>query len=260
MRGWGTAQYMDRTTKAIEELLKTVRTLRSPGGCNWDRAQTLKTLRPYMLEEAYEVADAVDNNDMDELKKELGDLLLHIIMSADICSEENIFDLADVADQITEKLKRRHPHVFDKTSELTPEEVEKQWEAIKAVEKKQQKKKFFDSIPKAMPALQKSWRIQQRASEVGFPTQTPDESKKEINQLLNKDGLSETDTGRILFLLADIARQNSIEPEKALRDKNSDFINRFNHLEELLEALGCSLNDSCTGQMKECVAIAFNRK
>ncbi|MCK5035280.1 MAG: MazG family protein, partial [Candidatus Sabulitectum sp.] len=227
---------------------------------NWDRAQTLKTLRPYMLEEAYEVADAVDQGDMDELKKELGDLLLHIIMSADICSEENIFNLADVADQITEKLKRRHPHVFDATSELTPEEVEKQWEAIKAVEKKQQKKKFFDSIPKAMPALQKSWRIQQRASEVGFPTQTPGESKKEIEQLISKKSLSETDTGRILFLLADIARQNSIEPEKALRDKNSDFISRFNHLEELLEALGCSLNDSCAGQMKECVAIAFNRK
>lgn len=260
MRGWGTAQYMDRTTRAIEELLKTVRTLRSPGGCNWDRAQTLKTLRPYMLEEAYEVADAVDEGDMDELKKELGDLLLHIIMSADICSEENIFDLADVADQITEKLKRRHPHVFDATSELTPEEVEKQWEAIKAVEKKQQQQKFFDSIPKAMPALQKSWRIQQRAFEVGFPTQTPDESKKEIEQLISKEGLSETDTGRILFLLADIARQSSIEPEKALRDKNSDFISRFNHLEELLEARGCSLNDPCAEQMKECVAIAFNQK
>ncbi|MEA3265877.1 MAG: nucleoside triphosphate pyrophosphohydrolase [Candidatus Fermentibacteria bacterium] len=254
------AQYMDRATNAMEELLKTVRTLRSPGGCNWDRAQTLKTLRPYMLEEAYEVADAVDEGDMDELKKELGDLLLHIIMSADICSEENIFDLADVAYQITEKLKRRHPHVFDKTSELTPDEVEKQWEAIKAVEKKQQKKKFFDSIPKAMPALQKSWRIQQRASEVGFPTQTPDESKKEIEQLIGKEGLSETDTGRILFLLADIARQTSIEPEKALRDKNSDFISRFNHLEELLEARGCSLNDSCADQMEECVALAFNRK
>lgn len=251
---------MDRTTRAIEELLKTVRTLRSPGGCNWDRAQTLQTLRPYMLEEAYEVADAVDNNDMDELKKELGDLLLHIIMSADICSEENIFDFADVADQITEKLKRRHPHVFDKTSELTPEEVEKQWESIKSVEKKKEKKKFFDSIPQAMPALQKAWRIQQRASEVGFPTQTSDESKYEIEQLISKVDLSETDTGRILFLLADIARQNSIEPEKALRDKNSDFISRFNHLEELLEARGCSLNDSCADQMEACVAIAFNRK
>ncbi|MCP4647536.1 MAG: MazG family protein, partial [bacterium] len=150
---------MDKATKALEELIDTVRILRSPGGCNWDRSQTLKTLRPYMLEEAYEVADAVDKNDMRELKKELGDLLLHIIMSADICSEENIFTLAEVAEQITEKLKRRHPHVFDETSSLTPEEVEKQWEAIKATEKKKEKKRFFDSIPAAMPALQKAWRI-----------------------------------------------------------------------------------------------------
>ncbi len=249
---------MDKITKAIEELLKTVKTLRSPGGCNWDRSQTLQSLRPYMLEEAYEVADAVDQGDMDELKKELGDLLLHIIMSADICSEENIFDLADVADQITEKLKRRHPHVFDKTSELTPEEVEKQWEAIKSEEKKQQRKRFFDSIPKAMPALQKAWRIQQRASEVGFPAQTPDESKNEIKHLLNKEGLSGKDTGRILFLLADIARQSRIEPEKALRDTNSDFINRFNHLEELLEERGCSLNDSTREELLKNVAIAFS--
>lgn len=251
---------MDRTTKAIEELLNTVKTLRSPGGCNWDRSQTLQTLRPYMLEEAYEVADAVDSNNMEELKKELGDLLLHIIMSADICGEQEIFDLADVAEQITEKLKRRHPHVFDKTSELTPEEVEKQWEAIKAVEKRKQKKKFFDSIPAAMPALQKAWRIQQRASEVGFSDQTAEESRKEMALILSKKDLSETDTGRILFLLADVARQSSIEPEKALRDKNSDFITRFNHLEELLAARGCSLDDSDAEQMEECVAIAFNQK
>lgn len=249
---------MDRTTEALEELLITVRTLRSPGGCSWDQSQTLKTLRPYMLEEAYEVADAVDNDDMEELKKELGDLLLHIIMSADICREEKIFDLADVAEQVTQKLKRRHPHVFDITTSLTPEEVEKQWEAIKAVEKKQQKKNFFDSIPAAMPALQKAWRIQQRASEVGYIGKTPEESKKEISLLLEKTETTEKDMGRILFLLADIARLSKMEPEKALRERNSDFINRFNHIEELLASRGCSLNDSSAEQMKECIAIAFD--
>ncbi|MCD4707014.1 MAG: nucleoside triphosphate pyrophosphohydrolase [Candidatus Sabulitectum sp.] len=251
---------MDRTTKAIEELLNTVKTLRSPGGCNWDRSQTLKTLRPYMLEEAYEVADAVDNDDMDELKKELGDLLLHIFMSADICREQKIFDLADVAEQITQKLKRRHPHVFDKTSELTPEEVEKQWEAIKAAEKKKQKKKFFDSVPAAMPALQKAWRIQQRASEVGYTGKTRIENTEEISQILKKAEITERDIGRILFSTANIARLNKIEPEKALRERNSDFISRFNHLEELLAERGCSLDNSDTQQMKECIAIAFSEE
>ncbi|MCD6586996.1 MAG: nucleoside triphosphate pyrophosphohydrolase, partial [Candidatus Fermentibacteraceae bacterium] len=219
---------MDRTTEAINELLKTVRTLRSPGGCNWDISQTLKTLRPYMLEEAYEVADAVDKDDMDDLKKELGDLLLHIVMAADICSEQNIFNMADVAEQITQKLIRRHPHVFDETSDLTPEQVEKQWEAIKAQEKKSQKKKFFDSIPAAMPALQKAWRIQQRASDVGFPFKTREQNTEEIVDLLNEKDLTEETVGSILQLVSDTARQSGIEPEKALRDRNRDFIQRFN--------------------------------
>ena len=248
---------MDRTTKAIKELLATVRTLRSPGGCNWDREQTLQSLRPYMLEEAYEVADSVDNNDMDELKKELGDLLLHIVMAADICNDDGIFDLADVAGQITEKLRRRHPHVFNKISDLTPEEVEKQWESIKSAEKKKEKKRFFDSIPKAMPSLQKAWRIQQRASDVGFPGKTQEENTKEIIQLLSKGELTEESTGKILFALADIARLNRIEPEKALRDKNKDFIDRFNHLEELLASKGVSLDSTDRRVLLDAFAIAF---
>ena len=249
---------MDRTTEAINELLKTVRTLRSPGGCNWDISQTLKTLRPYMLEEAYEVADAVDKDDMDDLKKELGDLLLHIVMAADICSEQNIFNMADVAEQITQKLIRRHPHVFDETSDLTPEQVEKQWEAIKAQEKKSQKKKFFDSIPAAMPALQKAWRIQQRASDVGFPFRTREQNTEEIFDLLKKEDLTEETVGSILQLVSDTARQSGIEPEKALRDRNRDFIQRFNHLEELLELKGYSLGNAEDEVLQQIIGIAFS--
>ena len=248
---------MDRTTKAIEELLSTVRILRSPGGCNWDREQTLQSLRPYMLEEAYEVADSVDNNDMDELKKELGDLLLHIVMAADICNDDGFFDLADVAGQITEKLRRRHPHVFNKGSDLTPEEVEKQWESIKSAEKTKEKKKFFDSLPKAMPSLQKAWRIQQRASDVGFPGKTQEENAQEVIRLLNTCELTEEAIGIILFALADIARQNRVEPEKALRDKNRDFVDRFNHLEELLASKGCSLDSKDNEVLLDVFAIAF---
>lgn len=248
---------MDRVTEAFQELIQAVRKLRGPGGCSWDRSQTLKSLRPFMLEEAYEVADAVDSEDMEELKKELGDLLLHIIMSSEICREEGSFDLADVAGRITEKLKRRHPHVFGEKSHLSPEEVEKQWEAIKSEEKKEQKKMFFDSIPGSMPALQKAWRIQQRAWEVGFPWPGPEETAETAMSILAAENLNEENSGKLLFLLVSLMRQNGTEPEKALRSTGADFINRFNRLEELLHARGCSLHEADESKLCECIGIAF---
>ena len=249
---------MDKTSSAIIQLLKTVRTLRSPGGCNWDREQTLQSLRPYMLEEAYEVADAVDKNDMEDLKKELGDLLLHIIMASDIAEDSNDFSLKEVVELIDEKLKRRHPHVFDSTSDLTPKEVEKQWETIKAEEKKKDKKKFFDSIPNAMPELQKAWRIQQRAEEVGVKQSTAEASRDEIITTLKKNNLTEENLGIILFQLINVSREAGLEPEKALRIKNTDFMKRFNYLEELLSEAGCSLHEVDEKKMQEFVAIAFD--
>jgi tetrapyrrole methylase family protein/MazG family protein len=247
---------MDRTTDSLKELIETVRTLRGPGGCNWDRSQTLQSLRPYMLEEAYEVADAVDRNDLNELKKELGDLLLHIIMSAEITAEGGHFDLAQVAELITGKLKSRHPHVFDEACSLTPAEVEKQWEAIKSEEKKGEKKQFFDSIPKNMPSLQKAWRIQQRASEVGFTW--PVEQK--TDQLIHIDEpITDRSAGELLFNLVNLLREKGIEPERALRIANSDFISNFNRLEELLRVRGCSLNSATETVLQECEAIAFRK-
>lgn len=247
---------MDRTTDSLKELIETVRTLRGPGGCNWDRSQTLSSLRPYMLEEAYEVADAVDRNDLPELKKELGDLLLHIIMSAEIAAEGGHFDLAQVARRITGKLKSRHPHVFQEACSLTPEEVEKQWEAIKSEEKKGEKKQFFDSIPKNMPSLQKAWRIQQRASEVGFSWP----AEQQAEQLIHTDEpITDRSAGELLFSLVNFLREKGIEPERALRMANSDFISRFNRLEELLRARGCSLNSAGKTVFDECAAIAFGK-
>ena len=210
-----------------------------------------------MLEEAYEVADAVDSGNMQELKKELGDLLLHIIMSSEICSEEGCFDLADVAGRITEKLKHRHPHVFGDKSDLSPEEVEKQWESIKAEEKKKAKKQFFDSIPGSMPALQKAWRIQQRASEVGYPWPGPEETAEAVMNILRAGNLDEESSGRLLFLLVSFMRQNGTEPERALRRACTDFIDRFNRLEELLHARGCSLHDAEGSILDDCISIAF---
>lgn len=248
---------MDRTAEAILELIEAVRRLRGPGGCSWDRSQTLESLRPYMLEEAYEVADAVDRNDLNELKKELGDLLLHIIMSSEICREAGNFDMTDVAARITEKLKRRHPHVFQERSRLSPEEVEKQWEAIKSQEKKNERKQFFDSIPGAMPALQKAWRIQQRSSEVGYPWPDEENTLSAVRNLLSGNELTMQISGEILFHLVSLMRQQGIEPERALRAANGKFIKSFNLLEELLEDQGYSLNNAESNFLKECITLAF---
>jgi len=160
------AEPQDKLFEAITDLVRIVRKLRSPSGCSWDREQTVLSLSPFMLEEAYEVADAIEKNDMKLLRTELGDLLLHVIMSADICEEQNEFSLKDVVEGISEKLIRRHPHVFKEHCGLSASDVEKQWEAIKASEKKDEG--FFSSIPSVMPALQTAWRIQQSVIPTGI--------------------------------------------------------------------------------------------
>ncbi len=252
---------MDRTASAVQELIEAVRKLRGPGGCNWDRSQTLQSLSPYMLEEAYEVAGAVESGNREELKKELGDLLLHIIMASEICGEEGDFHLADVAAGITGKLIRRHPHVFLESAQLTPEEVEKQWETIKSAEKKKSRAKFFDSIPTAMPELQKAWRIQQRASEVGFSWPSEEASREMALAILKETARFTGETaGELLFQLVNLLRRQSIEPERSLRARNRDFMDRFDRLEELLHHRGCSLNDADRDIFMECSAIVFEEE
>jgi len=172
------AEQQDGFISAIADLVGIVRKLRSPSGCSWDREQTVSSLSPYMLEEAYEVADAIAQRDMKLLQTELGDLLLHVIMSAIICEEQDEFTLKDVVNGISSKLLRRHPHVFEERTGLSAAEVEQQWESIKASEK--QDEGFFKSIPSSMPALQTAWRIQQRASEVGFDWPDANGAKEKI--------------------------------------------------------------------------------
>ncbi|MCK4672086.1 MAG: nucleoside triphosphate pyrophosphohydrolase [Candidatus Aegiribacteria sp.] len=237
---------------AIAELIDIVRMLRSPEGCNWDRKQTVESLCPYMLEEAYEVADAIEKNDMDLLRVELGDLLLHVIMSAMICEEGGKFSLEDVVKGISMKLVRRHPHVFSENKDyLSPEEVEKQWEAIKASEKKEEG--FFNSIPSGMPALQTAWRIQQRASEVGFdwPDTAGAKSKifeefKEFEAAMeNEDkGAQKKEFGDILFSIVNYCRMLGFEPEAVLRMSNTKFMKRFTKMERILAESGFSLAES----------------
>lgn len=212
--------FMGDPSASIAGLLDTVRRLRGPGGCEWDRSQTVQSLRPFLLEEAFEVADAAAGGDWDSLRQELGDLLLHIVMDALIAEEQGRFDLSGVADGIREKLVRRHPHVFGSPEGLTPGQVEKQWERIKAGEKREEG--IFASVPRSMPALQMAWRIQQRASDLGRSLPSPDESASEIIRPVDLAEVSdpkivEDRIGRILFHLVNLSRSAGCEPEAALR-------------------------------------------
>ncbi|MFO7950049.1 MAG: nucleoside triphosphate pyrophosphohydrolase [Candidatus Fermentibacteraceae bacterium] len=249
---------MDRRLEAIAELLATVRTLRSPGGCAWDRRQTISSLRPFMLEEAYEVADAISGGSMDEVRRELGDLLLHVLMMSTIAEEEGEFDLAGVAEGIRAKLVRRHPHVFDEESGLTPEEVEQQWEAIKSGEKGDEG--FFGSLPPSLPALQAAWRLQQRASEVGFDWPEPEGAREKLREELEEleEALDSGDShqqrrelGDLLFSVVNYCRLMGFEPEASLRDANAKFIRRFTRMERSLSEEGISLHQADLQTMEE---------
>ncbi len=248
---------MDRRLEALGLLLQTIRTLRSPGGCAWDRRQTIASLRPFMLEEAYEVADAISGGSMDEVRRELGDLLLHVLMMSSIAAEEGEFDLSDVADGIRGKLLRRHPHVFDEASSLTPEEVEQQWEAIKSAEKGEES--FFGSIPPSLPALQAAWRLQQRASEVGFDWPGPEGARDKLREELEEleEALESDDSvqqrrelGDLLFSVVNYCRLMGFEPEASLRDANAKFIRRFTHMERSLAEDGLSLHEAALETME----------
>jgi tetrapyrrole methylase family protein/MazG family protein len=241
----------DDYLSAIADLVRIVKKLRSPSGCSWDREQTVESLSPYMLEEAYEVADAIAKGDMKLLQTELGDLLLHVIMSAVICRERSEFTLRDVAEGISSKLVRRHPHVFQQRSDLSVGEVEQQWEAIKASEKKDEG--FFASIPSSMPALQTAWRIQQRASEVGFDWPDARGAKSKIIEELREfeDSLDNDDTvaqkeelGDVFFSIVNYCRLLGFEPEAVLRANNRKFIDRFTKMERILIKAGYSLDEA----------------
>ena len=243
--------------QAAAELLRIVQKLRGPDGCSWDREQTVESLSPFMLEEAYEVADAISSSDAQMLKGELGDLLLHIIMSAFICSEKGEFTPADVVRAVPEKLIRRHPHVFEKGRKLSPREVEMQWEAIKSREKVDEG--FFGSIPSSMPALQTAWRIQQRASEVGFDWPDHRGAREKISEELvefeealqsDDEHAQKEELGDLLFSLVNYCRLMGFEPESALRSSNMKFISRFSKMEKILRESETSLDRASLDAME----------
>lgn len=227
----------------LEKLIEIIKILRSPNGCPWDKEQTHKSLRPNMLEEAYEAVDAIDENDIDHLKEELGDVLLQVVLHAQIAKDENEFDIEDVAGLLNEKLIRRHPHIFGDEIANTPEEVLINWEKIKKEEKKD-RVSAMDGLSKSQSALISAQKISKRAVKTGFEWENEEDLYKCImsefdefkNACRNRDTVNmEEEMGDILFAVVNLARWNNIDAEQALLTSNRKFIKRFRKMEELKE-------------------------
>ena len=228
-------------TKEFKELIEVIAKLRAPDGCPWDREQTHMTLRPNMLEEAYEAVDAIDSKDMDNLKEELGDVLLQVVLHAQIASEEGAFNIEDVARELKEKLIHRHPHVFGNTKVKSADDVVVNWDKLKQ-EEKSYRKSVMDGISKSQSALMSAQKISKKAVKVGFewPSEKSlyeciqsefNEFKEAVNEG-NKDHM-EDELGDILFAVVNLARWNKIDAEQALLMANKKFMTRFRKMEEL---------------------------
>ena len=239
---------------AFERLLDIMDELREQ--CPWDRKQTFESLRHLTIEETYELGDAILDNDLQEIKKELGDLLLHIVFYAKIGSEQNAFDVGDVANEICDKLINRHPHIYGDTKVYDADQVIKNWESIKL---KEGRNSVLEGVPKSLPALVKAFRIQEKVAGVGFEWDNAedvlDKVKEEITELKqevedqNLDKM-EDEFGDVLFSLINYARYHKINPELALERTNKKFIKRFKYIEESAKKEGKVINELTLDQME----------
>ena len=231
----------------LAALIAVVRRLRSPDGCPWDREQTHSSLRATLLEEAYEVLEAIDEQSMSKLREELGDLLLQVLMQASIAEAEGAFGLGDVADTVREKLVRRHPHVFGTTVVSGADEVVRNWEALKAVE--YGRESALDGVQRSLPALQWAWSLQKRAANVGFDWRqlegALDKVREELDELREAPTpeAREAEFGDLLFTLVNVGRKLGINPEDALRGTTGRFEARFRMMEQQARADGRTLRD-----------------
>jgi MazG family protein len=269
---------MDRITLSAAEsfgrLVDTVRHLRGPDGCPWDRAQTLQTLRPFVLEETYEVLEALDRDDRTALREELGDFVFEAVLLAQLCAESGDFTIGDSVDSITEKLIRRHPHVFARDQPpagtaqaappLTPDEVVGRWEAIKSTESSKDgtARTTLGGVPRTLPSLLRAHEIGTRVAAVGFDwDRTVDvlakieEEVAELRQSIESDHAdrahAEEEMGDLLFTIANLSRKLGIEPEAALRQANDKFTRRFETMEAALKAGGRTLDSYSLVQMED---------
>lgn len=245
----------DRTAqlKAFERLLTIMDELREQ--CPWDKKQTMESLRHLTIEEVYELGDAILDNDLDEVKKELGDVLLHIVFYSKIGSETKDFDIADVCHSICDKLVDRHPHIYGDVEVKDEEEVTRNWEQLKL---KEGKKSVLEGVPKSLPSMVKANRIQDKVAGVGFdwekPEQVFEKVEEELAELKEEIAAGDTDRiesefGDVLFSMVNYARFLKVNPENALERTNKKFIKRFQYLEEKSAALQKPLKDMTLSEM-----------
>jgi MazG family protein len=234
----------------FQRLVEIMARLRAPGGCPWDREQTFDSIKPYTLEETYEVLDAIDRRDWEELRAELGDFMLQAVFFAQMAAEEKRFDISDSLDAINEKLVRRHPHVFADESASTGSEVLKRWDEIKAEERKNKKESpqdLLSSVPRALPGLVEAQQISSRAARAGFDWNNAEEVLDKLDEEMREFAEArergthdqiEDELGDLLFVLVNLARFVKVDPEQALRRTNQKFRQRFGHVERRLTAQG----------------------
>lgn len=245
---------MENKLRAFERLLTIMDELREK--CPWDRKQTMDSLRYLSIEELYELSDAILEKDYEEIKKELGDMMLHLVFYAKIASEEGRFDVADVLNAICDKLIQRHPHIYGDVTVQDEEEVKRNWETIKL---KEGKKSVLQGVPKSLPAMVKAHRIQEKAKGVGFEWDNKEDVWKKVREELeefkaeselpdNQEKL-EAEFGDLLFSLINYARFININPEDALERTNKKFIRRFQYMEEHAEKDGKKLNEMTLDEM-----------
>ena len=247
-------------SRYFKELIKVVETLRGTDGCPWDKIQTRESLKPYLVEETYETLEALDENNPDKIKDELGDLLYQIIFHSKISSLNKEFNIDDVINNLTAKMIRRHPHVFNKGQLKTPEQVIKQWEEIKKEEKSQtSQKSTLEGIPKHLPSLLRAQKIQKKAAKEGFDWDKIDDVFNKLDEEITefKEAIQkgkgadiQAELGDILFVLVNIAKFKNIDAEEALRSTINKFIKRFHYIEQELAKKQKSLKEASPDEME----------
>jgi MazG family protein len=251
---------MEKNLRAMERLLEIMARLRAPeGGCPWDLEQTFRTIAPYTIEEAYEVADAIEKDDIESLRGELGDLLFQVVFHARMAEELGAFDFADVAETISSKMIARHPHVFGGASLRTAEEQTEAWERGKAEERAKRGDGLLADVPAALPGMTRAVKLQKRAATVGFDWTRIDDVLEKLDEEVaelaaaarSKDADEiEDEFGDLLFVMANVARHLKVDPEAALRRANAKFERRFAHIERRLAETGRPLPGASLEEME----------
>ena len=246
---------------AFKKLTEIVDTLMGDNGCPWDKVQTRESLKPYLVEETYEALEALDSNNPEEIKEELGDLLYQVLFHAKISEKKNEFNITDVVESISDKMVHRHPHVFKEENLKTPEEVVTQWEEIKSKEKgKENRKSVLDGIPPHLPGLLRAQKLQKKAAKHGFDWDKIDDVFDKLDEevaefkeavLSGKEIEMTAELGDIIFVLVNIAKFKKIDAEEALRATNNKFIKRFQYIEAVVAKCGKTLKETSLEELEK---------